>query len=52
MATHEVIDWYNTIKLSAPSPVFNFFCNLAEEALPEQKWNAVKEALQEGALLA
>lgn len=52
MATHEIIDWYNVIKLSAPSPVFTFFCDLGEEALPAKKWDCVKEALQEGALLA
>ncbi|RYZ56875.1 MAG: hypothetical protein EOO14_11750 [Chitinophagaceae bacterium] len=52
MATYEIISWYNEIKLAAPPPVFSFFCDLAEEALPEKKWNEVKEALQEGALLA
>ncbi|HZH37186.1 MAG TPA: hemerythrin domain-containing protein [Flavisolibacter sp.] len=52
MARHEIINWYNTIKLSAPPPVFAFFCDLAEDALPSASWNAVKEALQEGALLA
>lgn len=52
MATHEIIGWYNEIKLAAPPPVFSFFCDLAEAALTEKKWNEVKEALQEGALLA
>jgi hemerythrin-like domain-containing protein len=52
MATHEIIDWYNVVKLSAPGPVFHFFCDLAEASLPEEKWNKVKDALQEGALLA
>lgn len=52
MATHEIIDWYNVVKLSAPPPVFQFFCDLAEPALPEKKWNAVQNARQEGALLA
>lgn len=52
LATHEIIDWYNAVKLSAPPPVFEFFCNLAEEALPEKKWDRVKEGLQEGVLLA
>ena len=52
MATHEIIHWYNAVKLSAPPPVFQFFCDLAEEALPVCKWNVVKESLQEGALLA
>jgi hypothetical protein len=52
MATHEIIQWYNAVRLSAPGPVFRFFCELAEEALPLQKWNAVQEALQEEALLA
>ena len=52
LATHEIISWYNAVKVSAPPPVFHFFCELAEAALPEQKWNTVKDALQEGALLA
>jgi hemerythrin-like domain-containing protein len=52
MATHEIIVWYNDIKLAAPPHIFQFFCDLAETALPEKKWNEVKEALQEGALLA
>jgi len=52
LGTQEIIDWYNAIKLTAPPPVFNFFCDLAEEALSCSKWNCVKDALQEGALLA
>jgi hypothetical protein len=52
MATHEIIAWYNSIKLSAPSPVFALLCDLAEEAVPAKKWDSIKEALQEGALLA
>lgn len=52
MATYEVINWYNEIKLAAPPQVFQFFCSVAETALPEKKWNAVKEALQEVASLA
>lgn len=52
MATHEIIGWYNAVKLSAPPPVFQFFCDLAEAALPSKKWNVVQDALQEGALLA
>jgi hemerythrin-like domain-containing protein len=52
LGTQEIIDWYNAIKLSAPAPVFNFFCALAEEALPVKKWDRIKEALQEGAMLA
>lgn len=52
LATHEIIDWYNVIKHAAPSPAFAFFCNLAEEALPEKQWDKIKEALQEGALIA
>lgn len=52
MGTHEIIDWYNGIKVSAPPPVFEFFCNLAEEALPTAQWNRVQEAMQEGAMLA
>lgn len=52
MATHEIIDWYNAVKHSAPKPVFTMLCDLAEEVLPEKKWDVVKEALQEGALLA
>lgn len=52
MATHEIIQWYNSLKLAVPSPLFAFLCDLAEEALPAKKWDCVKEALQEGALLA
>jgi hypothetical protein len=52
MATHEIIHWYNGIKLSALPPVFRFFCALTEATLPPNKWNAVQEALQEGVLLA
>ena len=52
MATHEIIDWYNAIKVSAPPPVFDFFCSLAGEALPAAQWNRVQEAMQEGAMLA
>ncbi|MBB1286652.1 hemerythrin domain-containing protein [Flavisolibacter sp. BT320] len=52
MATHEIIDWFNEIKLAAPPPVFQAFCDLADAALPEKQWNNVKEALQEGAMLA
>ncbi|HEV7331031.1 MAG TPA: hemerythrin domain-containing protein [Flavisolibacter sp.] len=52
MATHEIINWYNEIKLAAPPPVFQFFCDLAETALSEKKWSQIKEALQEGAMLA
>ena len=52
MATHEIVDWFNVVKLSAPTPVFEFFCELAEEALSETKWNLLKEGIQEGALLA
>lgn len=52
MAIHEIIAWYNEVKLAAPPPVFDTFCDLAEKALPAKKWNEVKEALQEGALLA
>lgn len=52
MAAHEIIDWFNAIKLTAPPPVFAFFCNLAETALPARKWERVRDALQEGALLA
>ncbi|HET7896493.1 MAG TPA: hemerythrin domain-containing protein [Flavisolibacter sp.] len=47
MATHEIIDWYRAIKLSAPPPVLEFFYSLAEEALPAAVWNGVKEGLQE-----
>lgn len=52
MGTQEIIGWYNVVKLSAPPPVFRFFCTLAEEALPAKKWNAIKDALQEDALPA
>lgn len=52
MATQEIVVWYNSVKLAAPPPVFEFLCQLAEEALPEKKWNEVKDSLQEGALLA
>jgi hemerythrin-like domain-containing protein len=52
MATHEIIHWYNAVKNATPPPVFHFFCELAEAALPAKKWNAVQDALQEGALLA
>jgi hypothetical protein len=52
MATHEIIEWYNIVKKSAPPPVFDFFCNLAETALPGRRWECVRDALQEGALLA
>ena len=52
LATHEIIEWYEVIKHAAPSPAFAFFCNLAEEALSEAQWDKVKEALQEGALIA
>ena len=52
MGTHEIIGWYHAIKLTAPPPVFCFFCELAEAALPASKWQTVQNALQEGALLA
>lgn len=52
LATHEIIDWYNAVKQSAPPQVFDFFCTLAESALPARKWSSVQDALQEGALLA
>lgn len=52
MGTHELIDWFNEIKLTAPPPVFQFYCDLAETSLPEKKWNDVKETLKEGAMLA
>jgi hypothetical protein len=52
MATHEIIQWYSVVNLSAPPPVFHFFCELAELALPPRQWEAVQNALQEGALLA
>lgn len=52
MATHEIVQWFNAIKLSAPPQVFDFFCQIAEKALPENKWNIVRDSLHEGALLA
>ena len=52
LGTQEIIGWYNAVKLTAPPPVFQFFCDLAEKALPANKWNEVQNALQEGALLA
>lgn len=52
MGTQEIIGWYNAVKLTAPPLVFQFFCDMAEAALPNNKWNDVQNALQEGALLA
>lgn len=52
MGTHELIDWFNEIKLTAPPTVFQFYCDLAESSLPEKKWNEIKETLKEGAMLA
>jgi hemerythrin-like domain-containing protein len=52
MATYEIIDWYNSLKHSAPRPVFRLFCGLAAEALPAEQWSRVKEGLQEEALRA
>lgn len=50
MATYEIIEWYQGIRHAAPPPVFTFFCELAGSALPRSKCEAVKHALQEGAL--
>jgi hemerythrin-like domain-containing protein len=52
LATHEIVQWFNAIKYSAPAPVFDFVCQIAEKALPENKWNFVRDCLHEGVLLA
>lgn len=47
MATYEIIDWYRAIRQAAPPPVFEFFCSLAEEALPAAQWQEVQQSLAE-----
>lgn len=46
LAVHEIIIWYKDIQQSAPPPVFENFCRLAEKTLTASRWNRVREALQ------
>lgn len=43
---HETIHWYQAIRATAPPPVFEQFCIMAEEELPFEKWVALKSALK------
>jgi hemerythrin-like domain-containing protein len=48
----EVIGLLMGVKNSAPGPVFGLFMKLAEEVLPEKRWQVVRGALTEGLMLA
>jgi hypothetical protein len=46
LAVHEITTWYKDIQRSAPTPVFEKFCQLAEKTLTPSKWDCVREALR------
>jgi len=46
LAVPEIITWYKGIQQSAPRPVFENFCRLAEKTLTPSRWDRVKEALE------
>lgn len=45
LAVHEITEWYNEVKETAPGFVFDALCEKAEEELTPQKWNEVKKGL-------
>jgi hemerythrin-like domain-containing protein len=46
LATHEIIGWFKSIRVTAPAFVFDECIQLAERALPADKLRAVQKALQ------
>jgi hypothetical protein len=48
----EVTEWLVSVKNDAPDVAFQLLLELAENILPGERWNKVKEGLTEGALLA
>lgn len=52
MATQEIVDWFSTIKQTAPPPVYAFFCSLAGTALSQAEWKRVQEGMEQAALPA
>lgn len=49
--SQEAIAWLTGIKQNAPQEVFNLYMKLANEELPERRWQVVKTALTEGLML-
>jgi len=49
---HEIAVWFTTIKNMAPLPVVNMFYELAEKELDADRWNIIKNALNEDVLIA
>lgn len=52
MNNTEVTEWLINVKNQAPDVVFQSLLELAENVLPSERWNKVKEGLTEGAMLA
>ncbi|MCW3087274.1 MAG: hypothetical protein JWQ78_660 [Sediminibacterium sp.] len=46
LATHEIIGWVRSIKQNAPAFALDQFIDLAEKALPKEKFKRVKESLE------
>ena len=46
IAVHELIAWFKGMQQSAPPPVFEKFCQLAEKTLTQARWDRVREAVQ------
>ncbi len=52
MSNAEISGWLKGIKQSAPAPVCGAMLALTEEELSAGRWNAVQEAISEGAMVA
>jgi len=52
LSNNEIRDWLNEVRATAPDFIFNGLLALAENELPEERWEAIRENISEGVSIA